>query len=29
LLKEYRLGVRIELRQVEDVTVDAEFFREM
>lgn len=29
LLKEYRLGVRTELRQVEDVTVDAEFFREM
>lgn len=29
LLKEYRLGVRTELRQVEDVAVDAEFFREM
>lgn len=29
LLKQYRLGVRIELRQVEDVTVDADFFRDM
>jgi restriction system protein len=29
LLKEYRLGVRTELRQVEDVIVDTAFFREM
>jgi restriction system protein len=29
LLKQYRLGVRTDLRQVEDVTVDADFFRDV
>lgn len=29
LLKEYRLGVRTELRQVEDIAVDLEFFRDV
>jgi restriction system protein len=29
LLKEYRLGVRTDLRQVEDVTVDGDFFRDV
>lgn len=29
LLKEYELGVRTEIRQVEDVTVDASFFAEV
>lgn len=29
LLKEYRLGVRTELRQVEDVIVDSDFFRDV
>ena len=29
LLKEYELGVRTEVRQVEDITVDTSFFTEV